>query len=295
MNLSSNFVGTPFKPFRKTIHWRDTMNYAAAIDDSNDAYFDDESDAGGIVAPPMFPVAVTWPIIEQIGDFIDSTDFPLDLLATMVHYTEHIHWHERLIPGNILSIAGEIAAIMPHRAGTHVVIKFAAAEINSQKPVFTEHVGALLRGVECGDAGRGNSRIPKISAAAPAEGEIWESTLYIDPMRPFVYDGCTNIVFPIHTSKKFAHKVGLPGIIVQGTATMAFAVREIVNREASGRPSRVSQIFGRFTGMVMPGTHIRVVLYQKNQRPDGIDLQFSVLNESGQKSITDGYIFLTND
>ena len=158
MKLSSDFVGTPFKSFEKTIHWRDTMNYAAAIDDSNAAYFDDDNDAEDIIAPPMFPVAVTWPIIERIGDFIDSSDFPLDLLTTMVHYSEHIHWHHLLVPGDKLSLTGEIAAILPHRAGTHVVIKFAALSINRHKPVFTEYVGALLRGVDCDDAGRGSRR-----------------------------------------------------------------------------------------------------------------------------------------
>ncbi|UCG04133.1 MAG: MaoC family dehydratase N-terminal domain-containing protein [Candidatus Heimdallarchaeota archaeon] len=34
------------------------MNYAAAIDDNNEFYFDDER-KDGIVAPPMFAVATT--------------------------------------------------------------------------------------------------------------------------------------------------------------------------------------------------------------------------------------------
>ena len=40
-------------------------NYAAALDDANPRYLDD-SLPGGLVAPPMFAVAVTWPISERI-------------------------------------------------------------------------------------------------------------------------------------------------------------------------------------------------------------------------------------
>lgn len=32
MEISSDFVGTPLKPYHSTVKWRDTMNYAAAID-----------------------------------------------------------------------------------------------------------------------------------------------------------------------------------------------------------------------------------------------------------------------
>jgi hypothetical protein len=52
-------------------------------------------------------------------------------------------------------------------------------------------------------------------------------------MRPYVYDGCTNIYFPIHTSVGFARMVGLPDIILQGTATLAYAARELADREAA--------------------------------------------------------------
>ena len=40
MKINSQFVGTRFKPLRMQIHWRDTMNNTAAIDDDNALYFD---------------------------------------------------------------------------------------------------------------------------------------------------------------------------------------------------------------------------------------------------------------
>ena len=43
--------------------------------------------------------------------------------------------------------------------------------------------------------------------------------------------------------------MGLPGIIHQGTATLAYAVRELVNREARGNPALLKALACRFTGM----------------------------------------------
>jgi acyl dehydratase len=114
-------------------------------------------------------------------------------------------------------------------------------------------------------------------------------------LRPHLYDGCTDIVFPIHTSRAFARQVGLPGNILQGTATLAFAVREIINREAGGDPLILKSVFCRFTGMVFPGTVIRVQLVGKSVKDNGTNLHFIVLNQEGQKAISGGYAFLKKE
>jgi len=80
----------------------------------------------------------------------------------------------------------------------------------------------------------------------------------VDPLAPFIYDGCTDIHFPIHTSRKFAHDVGLPGIIHQGTATLAYAARELVNREAGGNPALLKNTRLSFYGNGTAGSDIMV-------------------------------------
>ena len=292
MELSSDLVGTKLKPYRREVSWRETMNYAAAVGDDNPWYFDDERD-GGIVAPPLFGVAVTWPILERIWEFIDTDRFPPEVLFTQVHFNEHLVFHRPIQPGDCLTVQGKIAAVLPHRSGTQVVIRFEASDQKGQK-VFTEHTGALLRGVSCTGGGQGQEDLPAIAAGPAGDRPLWETILPIDPLRPFLYDGCANIYFPIHTSRNFARQVGLPGIILQGTATLALAAREILNREAGRDPRRLQVFFGRFTGMVLPGTSIRVSLVGKNARPEGTDLQFVVHNAEGQQAISKGYAFLTN-
>ncbi|MBW2624329.1 MAG: MaoC family dehydratase N-terminal domain-containing protein, partial [Deltaproteobacteria bacterium] len=62
--MDSSQVGrVEYLPERR-ITWRDTMNYAAAVGETNPRYFDDTLPEG-IVAPPMFAIAVKWPAVDR--------------------------------------------------------------------------------------------------------------------------------------------------------------------------------------------------------------------------------------
>lgn len=287
MKIDSRHVGTPLKRYETTVFQRDTMNFAAAIADHNALYFDDERD-GGPVAHPMHSVAVTWPILEHIDAYIDLKSFPREILLTQVHYSEHLILHRLMVPGERLTIDGQIAAIVPHRAGTHMIICLSARDACGQ-PVFTEYIGALMRGVSCTDPGRDTDTLPALPAEAAGPAFSWESSMTIDPLLPYVYDGCTRIHFPIHTSRKFARQVGLPDIILQGTATLSLAVKEIVNREAASDPQRLRSIACRFTGMVLPG---ETIVLQVNGRDHHGNVRFQVRNSHGRLAISSGHIQL---
>jgi acyl dehydratase len=287
MEINSSFTGTRLREFRKEIGWRGTMNYAAAIDDMNEMYFNDER-PGGVMAPPMYSVAVTWPVSERVHEYLEVKDFPREVLNTQVHYTEHLEFHRPVVPGDVLSVRGKVAAILPHRAGTLVVVRYDALDAQG-KPVFTEHMGGMMRGVTCVGEGRGGEEIPAVPEFKIEASPVWTSEIGIDPMRPFIYDGCTDIYFPIHTSVGFAHMVGLPGIILQGTATLAYAAREITDREAGRDPRKLKCLACRFTGMVMPGSSIRVQVLGKDIDGHGTNVFFNVLNAEGGKALNNGY------
>jgi acyl dehydratase len=290
MQVSSRFVGLQFETHRRDVNWRDAMNYAAAVQDPNPRYFDDERPQG-ILVHPMFCAAVTWPILAQVGEYLGAGKFPIHLLARQVHYTEHLKFHRPLKPTDSLTVEGKIAAILPHRSGTYIIARLDALD-GEHAPVFTEHIGVLLRGVKCSDEGRGAESLPP-APTHPGNGPpTWEATIPIDFLRPFIYDGCTGITFPIHTSQAFARQVGLPGIILQGTATLAFAVRELVNREAGGDPLMLQALYCRFTDMVLPETEIRVQLVGKKLQENDTELYFVVLNHDGRKAISRGFALL---
>jgi len=292
MKIDSRFAGTPLKDYHTAVSWRATTNYAAAVAEDNPLYFDDTRD-DSLVAPPTFPVAVTWPILSRLPEFIDAKEFPSQVLLTQVHYSEHLVLHRLVRPKDELAITGRVAAILPHRAGTHVVMALLARD-RAGGPVFTEYIGAMLRGVTC-DGEKGKQDLPRIPKADPSAPPAWASMIPIDPCLPYVYDGCTNIEFPIHTSPRFARDVGLPGIILQGTATLACAVRELVIQEADANPNRVAEIACNFTHMVKPGTNIKLCCLGSRDHTRHRDIFFEVLNAENKKAIRSGYVKLKKE
>ncbi|RLB94380.1 MAG: hypothetical protein DRH76_09290, partial [Deltaproteobacteria bacterium] len=192
--------------------------------------------------------------------------------------------HHPIRPGQRLTVAGTVAAIRPHRAGTRVILRYEASDEDGQG-IFTEHIGGLLRGVSCTDEGRGLDDLPPDPPSAPEGASLWEAPVTVDPLFSYRYDAGSGIVFPIHTSPAFARSVGLPGIIVQGTATLALAVSELVNREAGGDPQRITALACRFTGMVRPGTTIRILLQQRKEE----NLFFEVRDEQDKRVLSNGH------
>ena len=291
MQIGSELVGRMMKEYQAEITWRQTTNYAAAVQDVNPLYFDDRREAG-LIAPPLFPVAITWPIVANIYEYLDL-GYPPEILMRMVHYSEYMAIHRPVRPGDRLSITGTVAAVLPESKGTHVIFKFPALD-KVGAPVFTEYIGGLLRGVGCTDAGRSIDGIPVVPAAHDGADSVWEAERFIPPEAPYLYDGCTGIVFPIHTSPAFAGAVGLPGIIYHGTATLAHAARELVHREAGGDSMRVRAVGCRFRGMVIAGTAIRIQLLRRRQTGSECELFFRVLNDAGKEAVSGGWMALEN-
>jgi len=298
VEVSSDIVGLKLKEHRTRVTWRQTTNFAAAVSDMNPLYFDDRRPEG-IIAPPAFAFALAWPVLEKIYEYMELP-YPAEIVATMVHYTEHVDYVRPLRPGTEVSVKGEVAAVLPRHSGTHVVFKFRVADPGGRL-FHTEYIGGLLRGVRCVDAGRGAENLPVVPPA-PRGGEespggcgepLWEACVHIGEEAPYVYDGCTGLVFAIHTSPAFAEAVGLPGIILQGTATLSHAMRELVNREAGGDPMRLASISARFRAVVRPGTDIRVQLVGRERVPagsgGGAHLRFRVLNADGDKAVSESY------
>ena len=282
MELNTQFAGTRLRPMQTEVNRRRSTNYAAAIGDNNPLYFDDQRSEGQI-APPMLAVALTWPISSNLDAYLEAKDFPTEVLLAQVHYSERLDFHRPMRPGDRLTINGQLAAILPHRAGTHSIIRYEAVD-RENRPVFTEHVGVMLRGVTCGGEGV-DLDLPRDQQGEWDTAPLWRQKVPVDPMRPYIYDGCSDIVFAIHTSPAFAVGVGLPGVILQGTCTLALAARELVNREAGGDPARLKTLSCRFSAMVRPGSTISVDLKSRNNE----DHFFEVVNHEGEKAVSKGY------
>jgi len=283
MKLSTDLVGQKLKGLTRRVAWRQTTNYAAAVGETNPRYFDDTRPEG-LIAPPLFAVAVTWPLMTDVSNQLPA--LPPEVIPTMVHAGEHLLFHRPVKADDKLTLSGEVVALLPGKAGTRLVLRSDAADAKGE-PVFTEYGIVLFRGVSC-EREVGADNLPPVPVLADVE-PLWDIAIDVAPKLSYIYDGCSDIVFPIHTSPAFAQMVGLPGIILQGTATLALAARELVDRELDGDPARLRAIACSFRAMVLPGTTIRLQLLKRENDALG----YCVLNAEGQVALQDGYAQIT--
>ena len=286
MEIDTSIVGFALSPMEREVSWRDTMNYAAAVGDLDPRYLDDTRE-GGVVAPPLFAVAVTWPLVTALSEGLGDALRP-EIVATMVHASERLVFHRPIRPRDRLRLTGRVAALVSTPAGAHLVLRIDAADAGGS-PVFTELNGAIFRGVACKGEDRGRESLPDTPRWEEPPAPLWAASIPVARQAAHVYDGCTDIVFPIHTSAAFARSVGLPDIILQGTAALALAAREILDREAAGEPARLKEIGCRFAGMVIPGTSVSVELSAREERQGDSLLGFRVLDEGGNQALKQGF------
>ena len=288
LQVDSGIVGTRSLPLEIEVTSRMIMNYAAGIGDSNPWHFADDRPEG-IVAPPMMTWALTWQFSVQRQKYWGDSGVPREIGPRGVHYTEELEWTRPLCPGDKLTIEGEIVQLMSHRAGTYVKTRYVGVDASGER-VFTEHVGGILRDVGCvGDIDDYASSAPGMDAVASREA-LRTVRLPIHPLAAHVYDGCANIHNPIHTSKAFAQGVGLPDIILHGTASLAYAVRDITDTEGGGNPCSVRRLCCSFTGMVFMDTEVELQILGSRDTDGLKEVFFQVIGQDGKKAIRDGCI-----
>jgi acyl dehydratase len=284
--IDSRIQGHMLPDLEKDVSWRDITNYSAAIGDENPWYLDDTRPAG-IIAPPMFIVAFTWPVAGSFHKHFEQF-LPPQILGTVVHASEYLSFLRPILPGERLLIKSRVISVKPTSAGTLIILRFEILD-DRNNLVGIEETGSLFRGVPCSSPHQKTDEYTSWPRESHYDSLLWEKIIPIPRSAPWVYDGCTGIVFPIHTSMAFARQMGLPDIILQGTCTLALAAREITNLEADSNPKRLKEIACRFTGMVIPGSSISVQVLKREEASLGRKLHFRVLNGQGEIALSFGY------
>ena len=109
-----------------------------------------------------------------------------------------------------------------------------------------------------------------------------------DEDQTFRYTGPSGDTMPIHLDDAVAKKFGLPGNIIHGLCTMAFASHAVLSQVAPNAPGRLKRLAVRFSSPARPGD-VRTTSIWKSGSADGRDLYaFESVNDSGTALIKDG-------
>ncbi|MGH7914521.1 MAG: MaoC/PaaZ C-terminal domain-containing protein [Candidatus Binataceae bacterium] len=295
MPLDSSLVGTSSELVSAEVDLAWTMAYAAGLGDAPPCYLDTTLERG-IIAHPMFSVAIEWRAMVQIIQVLSEAGFPRSEMMRRVHATDDVIVHRPIRPPERLFTRATLAGIERRTAGAYQITRFDTID-EKGAPVCTTWYGNLYRGVEVAGPDRPPSDAPAILAPSAGAAAAHASfAIPISPVAAHIYGACTRLGNPvnIHTDIATAKKAGLPGTILHGTATLATATSRVIAVEAGGDPARVARIHARFGAMVLMPSEIELRISAREQNTNGKTVFFDVLSADGGRAIRDGFVVLRN-
>jgi acyl dehydratase len=293
MPLDSSLVGTSSELVSADVDVAWTMAYAAGLGDALPCYFDTTRERG-IVAHPMFSVAIEWRAMVQIIQVLSEAGFPRAEMLRRVHATDDVIVHRPIHPPERLFTRATLAGIERRAAGAYQLTRFDTID-EKGAPVCTTWYGNLYRGVEVAGPDRPPPDVPAMLAPSAHAATAHASfAIPISPIAAHIYGACARLGNPvnIHTDLATAKNAGLLGTILHGTATLAMAASRVVAAAAGGVPTRVVRIHARFGAMVLMPSEIEVRISAHEQTTASKTVFFEVLSADGGRAIRDGFVVL---
>ena len=283
MPYDATLVGQATQPFRHEVDARWIMSYAAGLNDFNPAYL--RTDRAKVVAHPLFPVCLEWPVILASRQLPGSDVLTPAEAARSVHAAHDLHILRPIAEGETLTTQAMVTGMEAIAPGVAVTTLLETRDADGETVARTWQLG-IARGVALNGAARQSEPPPPHPSLQSPWPQPQRFPVPIAANAAHVYTECARIWNPIHTDRRVALEAGLPDIILHGTATLALAVSKLVDAFLDGAPGRVRRIGGRFRAMVlMPSVMAVEVLGQSED-----SLFFQVLTEDGKPAVSQGFL-----
>ena len=291
MPLNSDSVGSSGEPVVHEVDARWVMAYATGIGDSLPCYLDTLRPEG-VIAHPLFPVCVEWPVIVAMRKHPVNAALSQDEYVRAVHATHELVIHRPIRAGDRLTTRASVVGLEQRRPGAYQTLRLDTTDAQGEL-VSSTWQGAIYRGVEVSGPDR---QAPDLPAPIPMPdteaGVRAEVPVPITPGAAHVYTECARIWNPVHTDAAVAAAAGLPAIILHGTATLAMGVSRVLELEADNRPERVKRVACRFGAMVLMPSQVTVCILARHSTPHGDAVHFEVRTEDGGPAVRDGLLVL---
>ena len=273
MPLNTACVGREYPPVTTEVTLDALQKYARAYNDDNPAFFD-ASRAGGIVAPPMFGVTVTW---DSLMKAMMDPDLHVDVLR-LVHGEQDMEFPNPIRPGDIITATAKVLSIETKshrrdhdRRAERRQPERAAGSENALHHFHSRRSKPRRRAAE--------PRPVEPDRGAP----LFTVAQTIDKDQTFRYAEASGDPNPIHVDENVAKMAGLPGIIVHGLCTMAFTSKVAIDRLCGGDPTRLKRLRVRFSRPVLPGQTITTKVWADGERDGRKVFAYETFNPDGQR------------
>jgi acyl dehydratase len=241
--------------------------YAAATDDA----------PGG----PVFAIVPVWETIAPASKSVAADE---ETRRRVVHYEQDLLLHRPIEAGMTLVSRATPVALLGRPNGASLVIR-TETRTSAGELVNEQYVTEFFRGVEAPESV--GDRAPAHGLDANGDAPAGEISYAVAEDQTVRYADASGDRFAIHLDDEFARSVGLPGRIVHGLCTMAFAGRAALEVAGVDDPARVSRLAVRFSAPLFPGETVTTRVW----RLDG-GYGFEAVNGEGKVVVKDGRLEL---
>jgi acyl dehydratase len=241
--------------------------YAEATDDPHPAYRGDDA-----ICPPMFHVRGFIVLMMQCAT---DPELGIDMLR-LVHGEHGMTFHRALRTGDVVALEGELRAVVEKSSGT--LYTFALRGRIDGELALEGETTYFIRGKR--KPGEKKAARPAPEAPPTPDWTVEQPVAADQATRYAAASGDHN---PIHLDANVAAAAGLPGVILHGLCTMAFAARDLTHRYAEEDPSKLQSIAVRFAAPVFPGETLTLQVWED----DGA-VTFQTVNGKGKPVLTGG-------
>jgi acyl dehydratase len=267
-------LGEYTEPREFAVQRERVIAYAKATNDEHPKHL------SGELAPPVFAIV---PVFESLAPSMTSV-VPGEIFMRVVHGEHDFVYHRPIVPGETLVSRAAPVGVHGRSSGVQVVAR-AVTETKAGELVVEQSMTAFFRGATFdGSVGE-----PVTSHGFPSE-ELRETeplarvTHGYDPDQTHRYSEASGDPMPIHLDDDFAKAMGLPGIIVHGLCTMAFASRAVISATCAEDPARLQRLAVRFAKIVQPSEKVTTSVWEG----DGSRFHFETVSDNGNVAIKDG-------
>lgn len=267
MGLNAELAGKVYPPITYAVTAEAIRRYAAATNEDNPRFTGESP-----VAPPCFPIVAAMPVIAGVM-------FDPELganLPRLVHGEQEHVLLAPILPGDSLTVEGRLASVEAKESGETFTILTTLTGPGG--------VAAELRSLMFirGGAGRG---VRTQAAAPPRPAAAFEASMRVAEDQTVRYAEASGDHNPIHLDEEFARNAaGLPGVILHGMCTMAFAAKAVLDGSCGGEPERLRRVGVRFSRPVFPGQVLTTRGWVEGPGLYG----FETVNERGDAVIRNG-------
>ena len=268
----------------QVIDTRFAMAFAAAVNDTNPAYFDDLRQP--VAVHPGIVFTLQWASRFR-------PDHPVNLRAAPfgVHASTDLRIYRPFRVGEAVTTQGRLIAKRQVPPGVYVVDRYRMTGSDGTLIAELDYNG-ITRGATLVDAGGSVDDEPMLPDVGPASAAepLWHVNVPVPLHAGQQYTECARIYNPIHTEPSVARAAGLPGVILHGSATKAMSLTAVVDKCFDGDAARVTRLCGQMRGMVLLDTEIRVEALAQTVVAGEKRILFRTLNADGAPAIANGIV-----